>query len=76
MAAMWYIAKRCYLNNLLVSDILYVAWINPAQKSLMHYSSFLVITLNGDVRNFCLRFCVAEKFYWAALEAYCGVPSG
>ena len=55
---------------------MYVAWINPAQKSLMHYSSFLVITLNGDVKNFCLRFCVAEKFYWAALEAYCGVPSG
>ena len=49
----------------------------PAQKSRMHCSSFLVITLKGEVRNFYLRLWVAEKFYCCAdvWFAYCGVPS-
>ena len=41
---------------------MYVAWMRPAAKSLMHASSLFVITLKGDVRNFCLRLWDAEKF--------------
>ena len=55
---------------------MYVAWISPAQKSLIHCSSFLVITLKGDVKNFYLKLCVAEKFCPADdYAAYYGVPS-